>query len=128
MRPLRTARPFTGAPVATLIGAPAVDLKEGDTAYHLCIEVPGLAAKDLDLRFSADTLTVSGHKAEERNEDGGVYQISERRYGSFERAFPLPADIDRARIEAKVENGLLKVMLPKSARTGTNWSKIEVRG
>jgi HSP20 family protein len=130
-RPLQTARPFAGGAMTALMGAPAADLQETDNLYHLAVEVPGLDEKDLKLGLRGDALVIAGQKTEVRREGGGAYRLSERRYGAFERAFPLPADVDRAAIAAKVENGLLTVNLPKtkaSSVAGAGWKPIEVRG
>ncbi len=129
-RPMHTARPFAGGSIAALMGAPAADLQETDSLYHLAMEVPGLSAKDLKLGLKGDTLVIAGQKLETRRENGAAYRLSERRYGSFERAFPIPADVDRGAIAAKVESGLLTVDLPKANPTaaGGAWSPIEVRG
>jgi HSP20 family protein len=128
MRPLQSARPFSGGALAALMGAPAADLHEADDAYHLCIEVPGMKVEELELDLTDGLLAVSGRKTQENHEGSGAYQISERRYGSFERIFPLPADVDRSAIDAKLESGLLRISLPKVAPTDGNRSKIEVHG
>ncbi|HTI66834.1 MAG TPA: Hsp20/alpha crystallin family protein [Caulobacteraceae bacterium] len=126
MRPMQTARPFAGGGVMALMGAPAADLKETETAYRLCVEVPGLAPENLEVGVKGDVLIVSGQKTEDRHEAADAYQISERRYGSFERTFPVPQDVDRSHIDAKLESGLLKVTLPKKAQAAAPLSKIEV--
>jgi HSP20 family protein len=54
--------------------------------------------------------------------------VSERRYGRFERAFPLPADVERGRIEAQFRDGLLKIRLPKAAGAASQHARIEIKG
>lgn len=126
MRPMQTARPFGGGVIAAMMGAPAADLQETDDAYLLDVEVPGMVAEDLKLNIKDGRLALSGQKTQARHGDG--YQISERRYGCFERHFPLPADVDRKAIDAELESGVLKIRLPKAAAASGERSKIEVRG
>jgi HSP20 family protein len=128
MRPLQTARPFAGAVISGLMGAPAADLKETGEAYHLCIEVPGMAAENLKVDVKDSRLAVRGQKTEERDDHGGAYRISERRFGGFERIFPLPASVDSRAIDVKLADGLLKITLPKTAPEASDRSPIEIRG
>ena len=58
-------------------------------------------------------LTLSGEKRSERDEKTETYIFSERSYGSFQRSFKLPPDVDAGAIEAHAQDGVLKVMLPK---------------
>src|SRR5438105_188151 len=71
-------------------------------------------------------LVVCGHKAEENGDASSTYRVSERRYGRFERAFPLPADVDRDRIEAQFRDGVLRITLPKSPTAAPQKSRIEI--
>jgi HSP20 family molecular chaperone IbpA len=127
MRPMQTAHPLAGGAISGLMGAPAADLKEADDAYHLCLEVPGMAAADLKIDVKGGRLAIRGQKTEERHDGGGAYQISERRYGSFERIFPLPAGVDSKKIGVKLEDGLLKINLPKAAPAAGDRSAIEIQ-
>jgi HSP20 family protein len=114
---------------AGLFGLPPADLKETSAAHHLAIELPGLARSDLNVAIDGDTLVISGHKAEET--DGGTgarYHFSERRFGRFERIFPLPADVDRSKIEAKFQDGVLNVILPREGAPAAQRSSIPIKG
>ena len=132
---------FRGAPAATrafrplghfgapsLFGLPPADLKETDQAHVLTLELPGLAREDVEVALEGDMLVVSGHKAEESDDASAAYRVSERRFGRFERAFPLPADVEAGRIEAQFRDGVLKVTLPKTAAAAQAKSRIEIRG
>jgi HSP20 family protein len=123
-----SSRPFGGAlGAASLFGLPAADVKEAKDAYTLAIELPGLSREDLDLSVHGDSVVVCGHKAEESEDATAAYRINERRFGRFERTFPLPSDVDRGRIEARYQDGVLKVRLPKSERAASPRSKVEIR-
>jgi len=88
--------------------APAIDLSEDDNAYKISAELPGLDAKDVELSVSGNTLV-------------------ERAYGSFQRAFELPASIDRDKIAADFSKGVLTISLPKTPDAQQQQKKIEVK-
>ncbi|HTX50103.1 MAG TPA: Hsp20/alpha crystallin family protein [Caulobacteraceae bacterium] len=130
-QPMRT-QPFGALGrfgAAGLFGLPPADLKETSQAHLLAIELPGLARSDLNVSIDGDTLVISGHKAEETDGAAGArYHFSERRFGHFERIFPLPADVDRSKIEAKFQDGVLNVTLPREAATSARRSSIPIKG
>ena len=124
----RAPRVFAPGGAAALFGLPATDVQETDGAYLLSVELPGLAREDVDLAVAGDLLTLSGHKAETSVDKGGAYRVSERRFGRFERSFPIPPDVDRARIGAAFRNGVLEIDLPKSEAAARRSEKIEIKG
>lgn len=95
--------------------SPAVDLVEKDKEYEITAELPGLDEKNVQVKLSDSTLTISGEKKEEREEKERGYHLSERRYGAFRRAFRIPEGVDRERIEASFGKGVLTIKLPKSS-------------
>jgi HSP20 family protein len=113
---------------ASLFGLPPADMKETETAHLLAVELPGLSREDVDLSIAGDTLVVCGHKAEESEDASATYRVNERRYGRFERAFPLPPDVDRARISAQFRDGVLKVTLPKNPAASQPRARIDIKG
>jgi HSP20 family protein len=124
---LRPSRPFAALSPAPMFGLPAVDLKETDEAYKICAELPGLKPDDIELEIKGDALVLTGHKAEEKDDHRAAYRISERRFGRFERRFPLPPDIDRERIEAAFNDGVLTVTLPRQASGEPSANRIQIR-
>ena len=123
---LRPVQPLSSS-VAAIMGAPATDLRETSQAYKLCLELPGLEQGDVNVSLRDGQLVVSGAKGESRDEDAGAYRISERRYGRFERAFPVPDNVQRDAVEAKLQNGVLSITLPKTADTASDWRAIEIK-
>jgi HSP20 family protein len=107
--------------------APAVDVTEDDAAYRITAEVPGLEEKDIDVTVMGDTLTVKGEKRYEKDEQDKNRYMSERAYGSFRRAFSLPDGVDRDKIAAQLEKGVLTISLPKTPDTQKQHKKIEVK-
>jgi HSP20 family protein len=106
--------------------APVVDVAETDQDYEVTAELPGMDAKDIEVKFAHDTLTIKGEKKEEKEEKKKDYYLSERRYGSFQRSFQTPDGIDPDKIEANFEKGVLKVKLPKSAKARTEEKTIAI--
>jgi HSP20 family protein len=107
--------------------SPAVDIVEVDGAFKVTTEVPGMTEKDIEVHLEGDVLTIRGEKSETRDETEKGRHVQERRYGSFERAFTLPAGIDRGAIAASCANGVLTVTLPKSAEAKASACKIDVK-
>ena len=95
--------PFLSTRFGSLSGvlSPAVDITEEEGAFRVSAEVPGMAEKEIQVSLSGDTLTIKGEKLQEREEKGKNRYLSERSYGEFQRAFSLPADVDREKIEIR---------------------------
>jgi HSP20 family protein len=107
--------------------APPIDMSEDDKAYKITAELPGLAAADVDLTVSGDMLILKGEKHQEKEEKHKNYYFSERAYGSFQRAFELPASVDRDKVSADFAKGVLTITLPKTAAAQKQAKKIEVK-
>ena len=94
---------------------PAVDIAEKESEYEIMAELPGLDEKNVEVKFADGMLTIKGEKQEEKEEKKKDYYVSERRFGSFQRSFQVPEGVDPDKITASVKNGVLTVILPKSA-------------
>jgi HSP20 family protein len=114
-----------GQPVGWM---PAMEIVEDKNALVVTAELPGLDAKDVDISVDDGVLTVSGEKQEEKTEgtEESEHYLFERRYGSFRRSFTLPTSVDVDKITADFENGVLKVMLPKSEKAKAKGKKIDI--
>jgi HSP20 family protein len=95
-------------------GNTRVDICEEDGRYVLEAELPGVSEKELDVKVENDLLSIAAKSDEKREEKRNGYLLRERRAQSFGRSFVLPADVDREHIDARLENGLLVVHLPKT--------------
>jgi len=124
---MRHAQPTRALSLAPFAGLPPADVTETSKAYMLSIELPGLSKEDVELAVDGDRLIITGHKAETREDVSASYRLSERRFGRFERSFPLPSDVQRDRLEAQFKDGLLKVTLPRDGETASR-SRIQIRG
>jgi len=109
--------------------APVVDVFEEPDRFVVRAEVPGLDASEIELTFSGGTLTLRGHKAADYTEETAKGLLRrERRFGSFARGIPLPANVDAAKVSATCRNGLLEITLPKTEESRPKPIKVEVRG
>ncbi len=92
------------------------------------IEAPGLKPEDIDITLENNVLTVAGEKKMERREGESEddYRLLERRYGRFERSFMLPRTVDTERVDARYDNGVLTVKLPKTEEAKPR--RISVKG
>jgi len=94
---------------------PTVDVYETEKAFMMDIEIPGMKKDDLKIRVEDDFLNITGEKRFEKDvsDKKHKYRRMERAYGSFQRSFELPPGVDASQIEAKYDNGVLKVSVPK---------------
>jgi HSP20 family protein len=92
---------------------PALDVTDSESEITIKAEVPGMAAKDVDVSISGNMLKLSGQKEECKEEKGENCYVSERRFGSFHRSIELPEGIDAERAAAVQDNGVLTIKIPK---------------
>jgi len=93
--------------------SPSVDVFETDNEIVIKAELPGMDAKDIDIRLEENTLMLKGERRFEKETKNESYHRIERAYGNFSRAFSLPASVDETKVRADYKDGLLKVTLPK---------------
>jgi HSP20 family protein len=107
---------------------PRMDIVDDGDALRLTAELPGLQKQDLTLLAEDGFLVLRGEKrVDKKDEEKGCYRL-ERAFGSFQRIVPLPEGIDLERAEAKFEDGVLTLRLPKkAAETSTAPRKLEIR-
>lgn len=94
----------------TAVRLPRTNIKETEDAYVFTMEMPGLKKSDVAVNMEGDTLVIKGEKAEEKTEKGVIRQ--EYRSTRFERTFNVTG-IDRDKVKARMEDGVLAVTLPK---------------
>ena len=92
---------------------PHVDIYEDDGAITIKAELPGMQREDIMLDASQGMLTISGRKQVEHAEHIQCYHILERQYGSFKRSVTFSENVKIEDIDARFENGVLEVVLPK---------------
>ncbi len=92
---------------------PAVNIKETEEAYSLELAAPGFEKADFVIDLDHDLLTVSVTKEQKAENEKDGYTRREFNYSSFKRSFTLPETVDREKIDAVYNNGILNVTLPK---------------
>jgi HSP20 family protein len=95
---------------------PPCDVFEDREAVRIIMEVPGVKPEDVKLSLENNMLTIRGEKKQVAEEKADRVHRYERSYGVFERSFALPSTVDTDRIEARYDNGVLTVALPKAER------------
>jgi HSP20 family protein len=92
---------------------PAADVLETQDELKVRLDMPGHDPKSLQVRLANDTLFIRSERTQNPEERNASYLRSERAQGAFERSFVLPRSVDAAKCEAKYENGVLTLTLPK---------------
>ncbi|MFY0311312.1 Hsp20/alpha crystallin family protein [Leisingera sp. D0M16] len=106
---------------------PAIDLAENGTEFAVTAELPGLDPESIEVKTSNGTLSISGEKTEQKQEDEPSCHLSERHWGSVFRSVRLPENIDPEKTSAQFSNGVLTVHLPKSAEAIAFEKKVAVK-
>ena len=107
---------YEGNPASRAVAGVKVDVAEGDKAYTVHAEIPGVKKEDIHVTIDGNQVSISAEvKQEKEVKDGAKVLRSERYYGKVYRAFALGADIDEAASQAKYDNGVLELTLPKKA-------------
>lgn len=91
---------------------PRTNLYDAGDHLSMKIEVPGMVKEDLNIKLQGNYLEISGTRKSDAPEGYSAHRV-ERGTASFTRSFTLPTDIDTAKVEAKLANGLLTLTLPK---------------
>ena len=92
---------------------PRTNLYDAGDKLEMKVEVPGMPKEELSIKIQGNYLEISGSRKSDTPEGYSVHRV-ERLATTFSRSFTLPSEIDSAKVEAKLENGLLTLTLPKS--------------
>ncbi len=95
---------------------PLLDIREDKDKYTIGIEIPGVEKKDLKISVKKENLVIQGEKKEEKKKQEESYLRVERSYGKFMRSISLPTEVEQSKITAKYNNGVLKIVLPKTKK------------
>ena len=106
--------------------APPVDIYETEDAIVLKAELPGVDAKDVEVRVEDNTLYLKGERKFEKEVKEQNYHRVERSYGSFARSFSLPNSISADQVKAEFKDGLLTLTMPKREEAKPKTIKIDV--
>ncbi len=95
------------------LNVPAVNITEQKENYEVSLAVPGMKKDDFNIDVDGNMLTISCVKEESKEEKDKKFTRKEYNYSSFSRSFTLPEEINKNNIEAKYNDGVLKIVLPR---------------
>ncbi len=92
-----------------------VNTREGEFAYHIDVDLPGVKKENIKVDINKDVVTISGErKTKEEIKEEDYYKV-ETSFGKFTRSFTLPENADKENIDANYNDGVLEVIVPKLA-------------
>ena len=100
--------------------SPAINIRETETNYEVEVAAPGMTKEDFNIKIDNNNQLVVSMEKKEEHEEGkkeGRYLRREFSYSKFQQALILPDDVEKDKIEAKVEHGVLTITLPKQVVT-----------
>lgn len=100
-----------------LSGVPAVDIVENENSIVIQAEMPGVDKKDIEIDVKDGVLTLKGERKADSETKEENYYRRERVYGSFQRVFTLPSEVNHEAIKADYKDGVLKIDIPKPEKT-----------
>lgn len=105
---------------------PSVDITEDDKEYTLTAELPEVKREDLHVRLHNGSISLTGERKRETEEQSKTYHRLERKYGKFERTFTVPENTIPDTIKAEFKGGTLQIHLPKDKQANSNSNKKEI--
>ena len=107
---------------------PSVDVRETGDALEIAAEFPGLEPNDVEVSVENGILTLRGSRQFEKATEAETYHRVERAYGSFERSFSLPTNVDPGKVKAVYRHGVLHLTLPKREEAKPQSISIKIEG
>lgn len=107
--------------------SPAVNTREGEFAYHVEVDLPGVKKDDIEIDVHDNIMTLSGERTIKNEFKEENYYKVESEYGKFERSFSLPENVDAENIHAETADGVLEVIIPKLEAIENKPKKIEIK-
>ncbi len=95
---------------------PKVDVIENENSFEVHLAVPGMNKDDFKIEVNDNYLTVSGERKFTNEKKEKNYHSVETQFGSFSRSFTLPENVDGTKINAKYNNGILELVIPKDEK------------
>ena len=113
--PRRRHRP--GAYRVPAVRQPLLDIEDTGKNLEIHAEVPGIPKENIDIKLTEDHIEISAKAQQEKEESGRDYYHRERSFHSFYRSVPLPTEVDQTKADAKLEDGILNITVPKRTPT-----------
>jgi HSP20 family protein len=106
---------------------PSVNISDENKAFEVEIAVPGIDKKDIKVEIDKNCLVISSEKQYTQEDKEKNWLRKEYGYASFQRMFQLPKNADENRIDATINNGILKVVVAKSNTATSSTKQIEIK-
>ena len=106
---------------------PTVNTREGEFAYHIDVDLPGVKKEDISVKIDNNILTLKGERKSKKEVEKKDYYKMESSFGSFTRSFTLPNNIDSENIHAENKDGVLEITLPKKEVKQETAKQIKVK-
>lgn len=106
---------------------PTVNTREGEFAYHIDVDLPGVKKEDISVKVDNNILTLKGERKSKKEVKKEDYYKMESSFGSFTRSFTLPNNIDAENIHAESKEGVLEITLPKKEVKHDTAKQIKVK-
>lgn len=119
-----TVSPFVSSMVAPSF---KVDVSEDEEAIYIDADMPGMKKDEVKISMDEDVLTISAERTHEEEQKKKDYHRVERSYGSMSRSFSLGENVDLENVDAKYDNGVLHIVVPKKEPTEKKAKEIEVK-
>ena len=100
-----------------MLTVPPVNIVENENEFIVSMSIPGFKKEDFKIDLDGNMLTIKSEKEETEEEKELKFTRKEYMYSSFSRSFTMPEEIYKEKIEAKYENGILKLFLPRKEET-----------
>jgi HSP20 family protein len=95
---------------------PRVDIFEEENAFEIHVAVAGMKKDDFKIDLNDNYLTISGERKFSKEKKENNYRLIETQYGTFSRSFTLPENVDASKINAKYNDGILEITIPKDEK------------
>ena len=99
--------------------SPAIEVKQQGNNLVVCAELPGLKPEEVQVEVNQDALVIQGERRQEQTSEEGPVHRTERRYGQFYRAIPLPEGANAGQAKASFHDGVLEVTIPLPEQQST---------
>lgn len=106
---------------------PLCDMEDLGDKYEVTLEAPGIPKDKITVKAGTNYIDLSGENEKKTEEKRKNYLYNERSYSSLRRRISTPEEIDPSKIDAKMENGVLHIQVPKKTPTQNKETKVEVK-
>jgi HSP20 family protein len=111
----------------TLEWSPSADISETDTEFVIRAELPAVKKEDVQVTLDAGMITIKGERKQQKADKNEKYHRIESFYGSFERRFSLPDNINADAVRCDSKDGILTVHIPKTETHKSTPKRINVQ-